>query len=50
MLATDSVIQKSDHELLEQLYSLEKAFPYQPVDIPAEQGTGTGDVHREFDW
>jgi hypothetical protein len=29
---------------------LEGEFPYQPVDIPAEYGTGTGDAHREFDW
>jgi hypothetical protein len=48
MLATDSVIQISDHELLKQLYSLGGEFPYQPVDIPAEQGTGN--VHRQFDW
>jgi hypothetical protein len=42
ILAIDSVVKKSDHELMKQLYSLEGEIPYQPVDIPAEQGTGTG--------
>jgi hypothetical protein len=42
MLANDSVVHQSDHQLTRQLYSLEGAFPYEPVDIPPEQGTGTG--------